>query len=98
MTKFRVFLGAPTKADILHQSTETSGYNWQTVSSTTPTASQSSFTLYPPATLDAASHRISLFYQNIIFDENEDEHVDVEENSFEIGHGLYISYDSLASN
>jgi hypothetical protein len=85
MTKFRVFLGAPAKAD-LQQDEGT--YNWQTVSSTTPTASQSSFTVFPPATLDAASHRISLLYQNIIFDENEEENVDIEENEFEVGHGV----------
>ncbi|KAG8219118.1 hypothetical protein J3R82DRAFT_5020 [Butyriboletus roseoflavus] len=59
MVHFLVFLNAPSAADI---DADPNDYFWQTVqepSSTTP---------YPPATLDAASRRISLLYQNVIFD------------------------------
>ena len=62
MTRFRVFVGAPSQRAVQHLS-ESSAYKWQTVS---PTPSQPSL-IFPPATLDAASRRISLFYQNIIF-------------------------------
>lgn len=86
MNRFRVFLGAPSKAD-LQQTVGT--YNWQTISSTTPAASQSSFIVFPPATLDAASHRISLFYQNVIFEEDEEERSEVEEN--EVGLGVHVA-------
>lgn len=67
MTQYRVFLGAPSRAET--QQTLRS-YQWQTVSSDfSPHAS----VIFPPATLEAASRRISLIYQNIIFTETDQE-------------------------
>jgi hypothetical protein len=66
---FRVFLGAPSKVDVQQ---DPSSYHWQTVSSKS-SAEASQLPLLPPATLEAASRRISLIYQNIIFDDAEDE-------------------------
>ncbi|EED79929.1 predicted protein [Postia placenta Mad-698-R] len=63
---YRVFTGAPSAKDV---SQPTSDYHWRTVSSKTPAYG------FPPATLGAASLRISLLYQNIIFGES-DEHPD----------------------
>lgn len=63
---YRVFTGAPSAKDV---SQPTSDYHWRTVSSKTPAYG------FPPATLEAASLRISLLYQNIIFGES-DEHPD----------------------
>lgn len=59
MVHFRVFLGAPISADI------DTDFVWQTIQ-------ESSSAPYPPATLDAASRRISLLYQNVIFDSESD--------------------------
>ena len=56
MVRFRVFLGAPVAADV---GTDPDGYVWQTIQESP----------YPPATLDAASRRVSLLYQNVIFDD-----------------------------
>jgi hypothetical protein len=69
MTKFRVFIGAPSRKDLQQDSTRCL-YHWQTISST-PTSldSGSHSVIFPPATLEAASRRISLMYQNIIFDD-----------------------------
>ncbi|KAG9226781.1 hypothetical protein CCMSSC00406_0009699 [Pleurotus cornucopiae] len=67
---FRVFLGAPTKNDI---SKDPASFRWQTVSSTSPSASTrpAGTQPFPPATLQAASVRISQFYKHIIFDDEE---------------------------
>lgn len=63
---FRVFLGAPSAADV---DADPNGYIWKTIQqSSSSTAPHSQAFLYPPATLDAASRRISLLYQNVIFD------------------------------
>ena len=71
---YRVFLGAPSKADIFN---DTNSYKWHTISSSdsysksTPSrlgVELESF-IFPLATLEAASHRISLIYKNIIFDD-----------------------------
>ncbi|KAF9461913.1 hypothetical protein BDZ94DRAFT_768125 [Collybia nuda] len=73
-TMYRIFLGAPTTADI-HR--DPASYQWQTISPNESkprkaiSATQSA--IFPPATLEAASHRISLMYQNIIFDDTLDE-------------------------
>lgn len=74
MVHFRVFLGAPTSADT---DSDLTGYVWQTLQE--PSQSEP----YPPATLNAASRRISLLYQNVIFDssldsepDHGDDHVD----------------------
>ncbi|KAF8552453.1 hypothetical protein OG21DRAFT_121730 [Imleria badia] len=58
MVHFRIFLGAPSPADV---DTDPNGFVWQTLQ-------EPQQVLYPPATLDAASRRISLLYQNVIFD------------------------------
>jgi hypothetical protein len=76
---YRVFLGAPSKTDIFN---DTNSYKWHTISSndsysksTRPglgvdgTGTQSQAPIFPLATLEAASHRISLIYKNIIFDD-----------------------------
>ncbi|KAF8127691.1 hypothetical protein EV363DRAFT_1344384 [Boletus edulis] len=68
---FRVFLGAPSAADI---GTDPNGYIWQTVQE--PSASITQHSLYLPATLDAASRRISLLYQNVIFDHSQESEPD----------------------
>ncbi|KAJ7031113.1 hypothetical protein C8F04DRAFT_708057 [Mycena alexandri] len=64
-----VFLGAPRASEIHRSPSE---YHWQIVSSKlAPEPSQG--VLYLPATLEAASRRISLMYQNVIFDDNKEE-------------------------
>ncbi|KAJ6544176.1 hypothetical protein B0H19DRAFT_956481 [Mycena capillaripes] len=68
-----VFLGAPRASDIHRTPSE---YHWRTVSSKSlaPSGeSQSQSAIYPPATLEAASRRISLMYQNVIFDDSKEE-------------------------
>lgn len=88
---YRVFLGAPPAASIdVEQS-----YHWQTVSSTAPAPTRASSSqwlgpppssrqsqfFYLPATLEAASKRISLIYKNAIFDQTTRDEDDVfEEN------------------
>jgi hypothetical protein len=71
---YRVFLGAPSNADIFN---DTKSYKWHTISSSDSYSKAStrlgvegtqSF-IFPLATLEAASHRISLIYKNIIFDD-----------------------------
>lgn len=79
---YRVFLGAPTKYDL---DRDPNSYQWQTISSTSRSETikrnissrmtQSASVIFPPATLEAASHRISLMYKNIIFDEDPDEQI-----------------------
>ena len=66
MVRFRVFLGAPSAADV---DTDPNGYVWQTLQE--PSSISQAF-VYPPATLDAASRRISLLYQNVIFSDSQD--------------------------
>jgi len=126
---YRVFLGAPTTADLrAHKHNEESAYRWQTISSrpsishaattgvntqintqshdgihksingslqrqgtTAPSASlaytdrrrvgslsisRTQSKVFPLATLEAASHRISLIYKNIIFDDEGDDEED----------------------
>jgi len=68
MTQFRVFLGAPSQKALRQESTESS-YHWQTIS----TSSRSFSAILPPATLEAASRRISRIYENIIFNDAEEE-------------------------
>ena len=72
---YRVFLGAPSKADI---SNDTNSYKWHTISSSDSyskstrlgvDSTQSQAFIFPLTTLEAASHRISLIYKNIIFDD-----------------------------
>ncbi|KIO04234.1 hypothetical protein M404DRAFT_1000744 [Pisolithus tinctorius Marx 270] len=76
MVHYRVFLGAPLTSDLAR---DPSSYVWKTTEST-PTPFSPSYVpphdptlVYPTATLDEASRRISLLYQNIIFkDADED--------------------------
>ncbi|KIJ93123.1 hypothetical protein K443DRAFT_112538 [Laccaria amethystina LaAM-08-1] len=93
---YRIFLGAPSPQDLANiDSSAASAYHWQTVSSSSRIPSKSSSTrlietqslILPPATLEAASRRISLIYQNIIFDESKDEEGDslVEEDDLRDG-------------
>jgi len=72
---YRVFLGAPSKADIFN---DINSYKWHTISSSDSYSkstrlggdgTQSQAFDFPLATLEAASHRISLIYKNIIFDD-----------------------------
>ncbi|KAG1841829.1 hypothetical protein F4604DRAFT_1597873 [Suillus subluteus] len=69
MTHFRVFLGAPSVSDLRKDAA--GSYTWKTIEPPLVDASQA--LLYPPATLEAASRRISLLYQNIIFDNSDEE-------------------------
>ncbi|KAG1849271.1 hypothetical protein DFJ58DRAFT_452927 [Suillus subalutaceus] len=69
MTHFRVFLGAPSVSDLRKDAA--GSYTWKTIEPPLVDASQA--LLYPPATLEAASRRISLLYQNIIFDDSDEE-------------------------
>ncbi|KAF8641156.1 hypothetical protein AX17_000791 [Amanita inopinata Kibby_2008] len=77
---YRVFLGAPSKEISEHAS-----YEWQTISSLPTNISVScnnskSFIL-PADTLEAASQRISVLYENVIFhdDEGDDASADLDE-------------------
>ncbi|KAI0318914.1 hypothetical protein OF83DRAFT_1170678 [Amylostereum chailletii] len=65
--RYVVFIGAPPPRDPLPTNTPT--YGWHIVSSDTKAISSpsSGIPFYPPATLEAVGHRISLLYQNIIF-------------------------------
>jgi len=65
MKSHRVFLGAPLAKEI---NKEREAYHWQTVSS----ISQRNITLLPD-TIEAASRRISALYENIIFQDDDDE-------------------------
>ncbi|OCH91681.1 hypothetical protein OBBRIDRAFT_513020 [Obba rivulosa] len=67
MTRFRVFLGAPSADDL---GISPKRFQWQTVSS--GDEKPCSLAL-PPATLEAASRRITSFYQNIIFESDDEE-------------------------
>lgn len=64
---YRVFLGAPSASEI---QVDQSRYRWETVESAEPP--QTSI-IFPAATLDAAGRRISLLYENTIFDDTDDE-------------------------
>ncbi|KAI6144142.1 hypothetical protein BKA82DRAFT_4180698, partial [Pisolithus tinctorius] len=73
---YRVFLGAPLTSDLARNP---SSYVWKTTEST-PTPFSPSYVpphdptlVYPTATLDEASRRISLLYQNIISKDADDE-------------------------
>ncbi|KAJ7745415.1 hypothetical protein DFH07DRAFT_16046 [Mycena maculata] len=88
-----VFLGAPSASEIHCDPSE---YHWRTVSSQSAlhrqASSQAAANVYPPATLEAASRRISLMYNNVIFDESEEEDPD-EKPGF---HSLFrLSFKSL---
>ncbi|KZP29127.1 hypothetical protein FIBSPDRAFT_728098 [Athelia psychrophila] len=80
MSQFRVFLGAPSLADLRQSS---SSYQWQTVSSESSKSSGSTSVVFPPATLAAASRRISLLYENVIFGEAEEDDEDMYKDSQE---------------
>ena len=99
---YRVFLGAPPKADIFN---DANSYKWHTISSTDSYSksttrlgveSTQSF-IFPLATLEAASHRISLIYKNIIFDDASEieglseEHQDEVEKPVGEGPGMHFT-------
>ncbi|KAF8079307.1 hypothetical protein FPV67DRAFT_109872 [Lyophyllum atratum] len=74
---YRIFLGAPSIADL---DKDPSSYQWQTIPSTSRqiapakrTISATQSIVFPAATLEAASRRISLIYKNIIFDDGPEE-------------------------
>lgn len=69
MSRFRVFVGAPSKTDLQN---EQNYYHWQTIPSKS-IISETSVVILLPATLNAASRRVSRIYQNIIFDEEDEE-------------------------
>jgi len=73
MTQFRVFVGSPSVGDLRR---DVGPYTWRTIDS--PSTEVSQALVYPPATLEAASRRISLMYQNIIFDDSDEELFDQE--------------------
>ncbi|KAJ4473091.1 hypothetical protein J3R30DRAFT_762802 [Lentinula aciculospora] len=70
---YHVFLGAPS-AQTLVQSHQAIPYRWTTCTPQgikEPPVPFSSYSLLPRATLEAASRRISLMYQNAIFQDDE---------------------------
>lgn len=73
MAQYRVFIGAPSVNDLKRGA---GSYTWKTIES--PSAEVSQALVYPPATLEAATRRISLLYQNIIFDNSGEEVFDQE--------------------
>ncbi|KAF9220113.1 hypothetical protein BS17DRAFT_354197 [Gyrodon lividus] len=94
MVHYRVFLGAPSAADV---DKDPKSYVWKTIqepSFTQPSQSQALVPYpYPPATLDAASRRISLLYQNVIFDDTEEAEELCHEIDDEDNDGLHPSQD-----
>lgn len=75
MTSYRVFLGAPTRAELTN---EANSYRWTTTSSRdaitiprTRTLPLSQPIYLPTATLEAASARISLIYKDIVFKDDD---------------------------
>ncbi|KAH8107676.1 hypothetical protein BXZ70DRAFT_997404 [Cristinia sonorae] len=66
MSRFRVFTGAPSVRE-LREVTGDTKYQWTIASSSLPTYLDPLHTL-PPATLASANRRISMLYENIIFD------------------------------
>ncbi|KAH7909223.1 hypothetical protein BJ138DRAFT_1102866 [Hygrophoropsis aurantiaca] len=74
MSNYRVFIGAPSAADI---NADPLSYTWTTIQPPIQASSQDSLSIiYPAATIEAAGRRISLLYQNIIFNDadEDDEH------------------------
>ncbi|PPQ79373.1 hypothetical protein CVT25_002643 [Psilocybe cyanescens] len=74
---YRVFLGAPTLAEIKNDPTT---YSWRTVSSKSVSSNPTralhptqSLIVLPLATLEEASRRISLIYKDIVFNEGPEE-------------------------
>jgi len=75
---YRVFLGAPSIADL---DKDPKSFQWHTISSQSQSthfkSNKSLHTsrsiIFPSATLEAASRRISLLYENTIFDDKPDE-------------------------
>ncbi len=67
MTRYRLFYGAPAAKDL---SSPRSSYSWQTI---TPHRADPLPLTLPPSTLAAASRRISMLYEKVIFKETGDE-------------------------
>ncbi|CAL1706096.1 unnamed protein product [Somion occarium] len=67
MTRYSVFLGAPSNTNIYAEldGEQKCSYRWYTASSPD--------LVLPPGTLEAVSRRISMLYENIIFDREEEE-------------------------
>jgi hypothetical protein len=86
MTHFRVFLGAPSINEL--KKDPAVSYTWKTVEP--PSAAATQALVYPPATLEAASRRISMFYQNIIFDESNEEADEEREGSQHLMNGMLL--------
>jgi len=76
---YKVFMGAPSRAFLLSNHSENATYEWRTVSVTVEALNASAASgksepvLIPPDIYEAASTRISEFYQNTIFHDDEDE-------------------------
>ncbi|KAJ4470574.1 hypothetical protein C8J55DRAFT_563903 [Lentinula edodes] len=76
---YHVFLGAPSAKSLSKSSRENLQYTWtkvcspQGVTNGPPLSLSLPYSLPPPATLEAASRRISLIYQNAIFQDTESE-------------------------
>ncbi|TFK90659.1 hypothetical protein K466DRAFT_596790 [Polyporus arcularius HHB13444] len=67
MTRYRLFYGAPAAKDL---ASPRSSYSWQTI---TPHRADPLPLTLPPSTLAAASRRISMLYEKVIFKETGDE-------------------------
>lgn len=66
---------APTATELASVNAE-QAYKWQTVTSTMQSFKQPMRYTVPPATLEAASRRISKLYETIIFDDDDSELID----------------------
>ncbi|TFK70064.1 hypothetical protein BDN72DRAFT_819325 [Pluteus cervinus] len=92
---YRVFLGAPSKDDV---DKDALSYQWRTISSKDRLPPQSDTQLrdyvLPPATLEAVNSRISLVYQNVIFDDGDPEESYALQKDFGAGeHTTLITWD-----
>lgn len=71
MTRYHVFLGAPSSKDIYQDIDDTARtYRWNTV--TFPKSPP----VLPSGTMEAVSRRISMLYENIIFDDEDHDGAD----------------------
>ncbi|TCD61378.1 hypothetical protein EIP91_008532 [Steccherinum ochraceum] len=82
MGHYRIFTGAPSLKDLGEETGKT--YRWQTVSSQSALRRSGTFQTLPPATIASASRRISLLYENIIFQEDSNEEAEVKDGGNEL--------------
>ncbi|KAF9471816.1 hypothetical protein BDN70DRAFT_887711, partial [Pholiota conissans] len=85
---YRVFLGAPSLADI---NADPDSYSWRTMSSSSSRSSEArplqrtQSMVLPATTIEAASRRISMLYEGMVFDDGPEEDSVAEEDTSEGG-------------